>query len=145
MGHPLFAQKIGVKPQKIEFSHRAIKTNVEWVCYSMYPDEDKSKISERFATGLDRYFPFVYKCDKQYGNRQGKLLKLDDGELTYTDQFQKCGTATGICRVVHRTENYKYKGTGTTLNIDLNIYYISRRKIFRYNRHVSILTPKRRN
>ena len=64
MGHPLFAQKIGVKPQKIEFSHRAIKTNVEWVCYSMYPDEDKSKISERFATGLDRYFPFVYKCDK---------------------------------------------------------------------------------
>ena len=48
-------------------------------------------------------------------------------------------------RVVQRTENYKYKGTGTTLDIDLNIYYITRRKILRYCRHVSYPTPKRRN
>ena len=64
--------------------------------FFMYPNSNKSTISEIFASGLDRYFPFVHKCEKQYGNGQEKLLKSEEEDLTYTDQFQKCGTGKGI-------------------------------------------------
>ena len=107
-----------------------------------YPDANKFTISERFASGLDRSLPFEHKCDKQYGNGQRKLLKSEEGDLTYTDQFLKCGTGREIRSRGRKTTN---KGTGTTLNIDLNIYYITMRKILGYCRHVSYLTPKRRN